>query len=80
MASTTVDVRTLRREALSLPHSARALLANDLLESLDEKPDQREIDALWAAEAERRLEEIKSGKVKCIPGDVVMRRVRNRKK
>jgi putative addiction module component (TIGR02574 family) len=80
MASTTVDVRTLRKEALSLPQPARALLAQELLESLEENTDQREIDALWAAEAERRLDEIKSGKVKCIPGEVVMRRVRNRKK
>lgn len=80
MASTTVDVRTLRKEALSLPQSARALLAQELLESLEEETDQKEIDALWAAEAERRLDDIKSGKVKCIPGDVVMRRVRNRKK
>ena len=80
MASTTVDVRTLRKEALSLPRPARALLAQELLESLDERSDQNEIDALWAAEAERRLDQVKSGKVKCIPGEEVMRRVRNRKK
>ena len=42
--------------------------------------EARTIDALWGAEAERRLTEIKSGKAKCIPGEEVLRRVRNRKK
>lgn len=65
--------------ALALPPSSRALLAEHLLESLDTK-DQAEIDSLWAAEAERRDQEIEDGKVRSIPGDEVMERLRSRYK
>jgi putative addiction module component (TIGR02574 family) len=34
------------------------------------------VDEAWSAEARRRLEEIDSGKVKAIPGDEVMARMR----
>jgi putative addiction module component (TIGR02574 family) len=37
-----------------------------------------EIDQLWAAEAQRRLEEIRSGKVQAIPGEPVMAELRRR--
>jgi putative addiction module component (TIGR02574 family) len=37
-----------------------------------------EIDRLWAAEAQRRLEEIRSGKVQAIPGEPVMAELRRR--
>lgn len=37
-----------------------------------------EIDQLWAAEAQRRLEDIRSGKVQAIPGEPVMAELRRR--
>ena len=49
-------------EAVSLPVEIRTQLVDKLLRSLH--PVQKEIDELWAAEAEKRVEEIKSGKVK----------------
>ena len=79
MATANPDIQSLRKDMLSLPPSTRALLAQELLESLD-GADTGEVDAAWAEEAERRYAEIKSGKVKCIPGDEVLKRVRNRKK
>jgi putative addiction module component (TIGR02574 family) len=65
--------------ALALPASARAMLAEHLMESLDAE-DQEQIDALWAAEAERRAKELEDGTVKAIPGEEVMNRLRSRYK
>ncbi len=59
----------LINEAMALPVDLRARLVDELLKSLN--PSQAEIDALWAAEAERRISEIESGKVKPIPGEQV---------
>ncbi|MFP4640993.1 MAG: addiction module protein [Dehalococcoidia bacterium] len=58
-------------EAISLPVEIRAQLVDELLRSLH--PAQKEIDESWAVEAERRIEEIKSGRVKTIPGDKVFK-------
>jgi len=63
-------------EAMSLPVELRARLVDELLKSLN--PSQAEIDALWAAEAERRISEIESGKVKPIPGEQVFEELRKR--
>ncbi len=63
--------------ALSLPPGTRAMLAEQLLESLDPE-DQKRIDALWAEEAERRDQEIEDGVVTPIPGEEVMNRLRTR--
>jgi putative addiction module component (TIGR02574 family) len=65
--------------ALSLSPGARAMLADHLLGSLDAE-DQESIDALWAAEAERRDKEIEDGMVTPIPGEEVMERLRARYK
>ena len=63
-------------EAVSLPVEIRTQLVDKLLRSLH--PIQKEIDELWAAEAEKRGEEIKSGKVKTIPGDEVFKKILGR--
>ncbi len=66
----------LINEAMSLPVELRARLVDELLKSLN--PSQADIDALWAAEAERRVGEIESGKVKPIPGEQVFEELRKR--
>lgn len=66
------------KDALSLPPGARAMLADHLLESLDWE-QQKEIDAAWAEEAERRMQEIRDGKVQTIDGEQVMRELRARR-
>lgn len=63
-------------EAVSLPVDMRAKLVDKLLKSLN--PSQKDIDALWAEEAERRVEEIKTGKVKTIPGEKVFKEIHKR--
>ena len=62
-------------EVMSLPPDARALLADKLLHSLD-SPGREELDRLWAEEAERRVQQIKSGEVKPIPGEEVFKEIR----
>ena len=63
--------------ALSLPPGLRAMLAEHLLKSLD-SIKQAEIDALWAEEAEKRVQAIEQGQVKLIPGEQVFRSLRLR--
>jgi putative addiction module component (TIGR02574 family) len=65
--------------ALLLPPGARAKLAENLLRSLDAE-EQKRIDELWAQEAERRIKEIEDGIVTPIPGEEVMKRLRDRYK
>ena len=65
----------LAEEALALPSEARVLLADRLVESLDSAEDEK-IHRLWAAEALRRRDEVHSGRVKTIPGDEALKRVR----
>ncbi len=63
-------------EAISLPVEVRTLLVNKLLESLN--PPNKEIDELWAKEAEKRVEELRTGKVKTIPGEEVFKKIRKK--
>jgi len=71
-----IKTKALFDEAISLPIEIRMQLVEKLLRSLN--PTQKEIDKLWAKEAERRIEEIKSCKVKTIPGEKVFKRIRDR--
>jgi putative addiction module component (TIGR02574 family) len=71
------DFDEILKAALSLPPVKRAMLADDLLQSLD-SPNQTQIDAAWAEEAERRMREIDEGKVEAIDGELVMQTLRSR--
>ncbi len=71
-----LTVEQIAEEALSLSGDARALLADRLVESLDPAQDET-IRKLWAAEALRRRDEVRSGRVKTIPADEAVARVRN---
>jgi len=66
----------LIEEAVSLPVEIRAQLIDKLLKSLN--PAQEGIDKIWTTETEKRVEEIKSGKVKLIPGEEVFKKIQNR--
>jgi putative addiction module component (TIGR02574 family) len=59
--------------AESLPVDIKIKLIDKLLNSLH--PSQKEIDELWVKEVERRVEEIKTGKVKTIPGEKVFKEI-----
>ncbi len=64
-------------EAMSLPVELRAQLVDELLKSLN--PARVEIDELWAAEAERRVAEIETGRAELIPGEEVFARLLDRR-
>lgn len=68
----------VRSAAMSMSAEDRARLAEELLASLD-GPERNEIDAAWAEEIERRIDEMESGKVKGIPAEEVFRKHQRRK-
>jgi putative addiction module component (TIGR02574 family) len=70
------SVERLAEQALRLPGESRARLADLLVESLDAEALGR-IDQLWAAEAKRRRDEVRSGRVKTVSGDQARRRARD---
>ncbi|HJZ78731.1 MAG TPA: addiction module protein [Pyrinomonadaceae bacterium] len=62
--------------ALELPADSKISLAEKLVESLaSDQP--AEIERLWSAEAVRRRDEVRSGRVKAIPGAEVLEEVRS---
>lgn len=63
-------------EAVLLPVEIRTQLVDKLLRSLH--PTQKEIDELWADEAEKRVVQIKSGKAKTVAGEEVFKKIRTR--
>jgi putative addiction module component (TIGR02574 family) len=73
------NLKEIAAEVLELPIEARADLASQLLDSLDEISVE-ENDHLWAEEAERRYAEYKAGRADAVPADEVFARLRARKK
>jgi len=73
-----IKTNELIAEVISLPVDIRTLLVNRLLESLN--PARKEMDVLWAKEAEKRVKEIKDGKVKTISGKEVFKGIREKYK
>lgn len=68
--------RQLESQILKLPPRQRARLAARIISSLDDQTDA-DAEKLWAEEAERRLDEIQSGKVKIRSGEAVFRKARS---
>jgi putative addiction module component (TIGR02574 family) len=64
-------------EALLLPADVRVGLVEKIIESLN-LPTRQEIDKMWAAEAEKRIQQIDKGEVDLIPGEDVFSKIRNR--
>ena len=69
-----MSTKELIREATALPVEERALVVDSLLRTLH-APDP-EVDHAWAEVAERRLNELRSGRVRAIPGEEVFAQVR----
>ncbi len=69
-------VEDIIRDAESLPVEDRAIVVDSLLRTLN--APNPEIDRKWAAVARRRLDELRSGQVKAIPGEEVFARIRER--
>ncbi len=71
------SARHLESEALKLPAKDRARLATRLIVSLDEEPEEGAEEA-WAREIERRVEELRNGKVRTRPARHVLRDSRSK--
>lgn len=65
----------LTADAMKLPLRDRVQLAQRLVSTLDDEVDAG-AEELWFAEAERRLEELRSGKVQGIDSDEAFRTAR----
>ena len=65
-------------EVVSLPVEIRLELVERLLHSLN--PSHKNIDELWAVEAERRVAQIENEEVETVPGDEVFKKLHDRLK
>lgn len=65
----------LIQEVLALPSSARVILAEKLVESLEFDVDEN-LQKLWTSEAKERRDEIRSGTVQPLSGEEALAQVR----
>jgi hypothetical protein len=72
---TLMGIKKIEADIKKLDLRDRAALAKWIVESLDDLSES-EVAALWAEEAERRLDEMERGQVKEIPAKEVLRRAR----
>ena len=73
MEQMTPQVSEVLEKALALSTQERGLLIDHLIESLDEAPPEEGVEEAWAQEIKHRVDDIRSGKVKMIPGEQVLR-------
>ena len=66
----------LAEEAMTLSSESRARLADRLIESLD-VGELGSVDRLWATEAKRRRDEVRTGNVESIDGPDALNQVRD---
>ena len=72
MAQVTPQLSELLEKALALSTQDRGLLIDRLIASLDDEPAEQGIEAAWDEEIKRRVDDIRSGRVKTIPGEQVL--------
>ena len=68
-----LETQELLKKALALPQKERADLASALIESLDNTVDEH-TEATCQEEILRRLEEVRSGKVKTTPWNEILQK------
>jgi putative addiction module component (TIGR02574 family) len=78
MAQMTPQVSKLLEKALALSAQERGLLIDRLIETLDDEPADEGVEEAWAKEVERRMGDIRSGRVETIPGEQVRERLKAR--
>jgi putative addiction module component (TIGR02574 family) len=80
MAQVTPQVSELLEKALALSTQDRGLLIDRLIASLDEEVPEEGVEAAWDEEIKRRIDDIRSERVKTIPGEQVLRRLKARRR
>ena len=74
----TAQTQQVLEKAIHLPPVERAELVEQILSSFD-FPSRDEIDALWAEEAEDRIDAYDQGKIKTIPASQVFEKINRQK-
>lgn len=69
MPRLTPQAAELLDKALALSTDERGVLIDRLVESLEGEPADAGVEAAWAEEIKRRVDEIRLGKVKMVPGE-----------
>ncbi len=68
-----MNTKELIAEAISLPVEERAMMVDSLLKSLN--VPETDIDKRWASVAQRRLDDLRSGRVEAVAGDKVFEKI-----
>ena len=68
-----MNTKELIAEAIALPVEERALMVDSILKSLN--VPENDIDEKWAALAERRLDDLRSGRVESVAGNEVFNKI-----
>lgn len=68
-----METKNLIEEVISLPAEERAMIADSILRSLN--PISSEIENKWKRIAKKRLEELRTGNIKGIPGNEVFDKI-----
>ncbi|MDR8389497.1 addiction module protein [Aliifodinibius sp. S!AR15-10] len=71
-----MKTKELIEEIMSLPVEDRVLVADSVLRSLN--TPETGIDKKWTKETRKRLEDLRYGKIKAIPGDEVFDKINKR--
>jgi putative addiction module component (TIGR02574 family) len=79
MPPLTPQISELLEKALTLSTQDRGLLIHRLIASLDEEAPEEGVEAAWDEEIKRRVDDIRSGSVRTIPGEQVLRRLKARR-
>ena len=74
----TTQTQQVLEKAINLPPVERAELVEQILSSFN-FPSRDEIDALWAKEAEDRIDAYDQGKIKAIPANQVFEKINGHK-
>jgi putative addiction module component (TIGR02574 family) len=69
-------MKEIIEDAESLPVEERVIVIDSLLQTIN--PMLADVEAEWVNVAKRRLAELRSGRVKAVPGEEVFARIRNR--
>jgi putative addiction module component (TIGR02574 family) len=78
MAQVSQQISELLEKALTLSTQDRGVLIGRLIDSLDDGPAEEGVEAAWDEEIKRRIDDIRSGRVKTIPGEQVLGRLKAR--
>lgn len=70
----TITVDSIISQALQKPENERARIAETLISSLDQTIDL-DTELAWQEEIEKRLKEIDTGNVQCLPWKNIRRRL-----